>query len=377
MIKAHKIRLNPTPEQETYFKKACGTARFVFNWALAHWKEHKAKQPNEPYGPMALKKEFNAIKREQFPWVYDTTKCAAEGAFFDLATALKNYYDWKNGRRKGKQVGFPKFKSKKSSKQSFYLANDQFKLDGHQIWIPKLGWVNMAEELRFDGKILSANVSTDVLHWYVSIVVELEKPEPLDFPEQSVGIDLGLTTLATLSDGKQFENQKLLRSELRKLKRLNRELSRRQQGSGRWYRTKRKLTKFHARIRNRRSDIIHKMTTEIAQTYQLIGIEDLNVQGMQQNRRLALSLSDTALGEIGRQLQYKSEWFGGQTIKVGRFFASSELCFDCGHKNTELTLSDRQWACASCGSLHERDFNASKNIEAEMLRLAVVATSTG
>lgn len=208
--------------------------------------------------------------------------------------------------------------------------------------------------------------------WYVSISVNMDDPEPVDFPNESVGIDLGLKSLAVLSDGTVFENQKLLRSDLNKLKRLNRELSRRQEGSHRWWKTKRKLARFHKRIADRRGDVVHKMTAEIAETYRIIGIEDLNVKGMIKNRRLSLSLSDAALGEIGRQVQYKSKWHGGVAVKVDRFFASSKTCSDCGHINRDLELSDRQWACQACGTIHRRDFNASKNIEAEALRLVSV-----
>lgn len=377
MLKAHKIRLNPTPEQETYFKKACGTARFVWNWALARWKEHKQEHPGEQHGPMALKKEFNAIKRERFPWVYEVTKCACETAFLNLARAFKNYYDWKAGKRNGERVGFPGFKSKKRARLSFTLNNEQFKVDGHWLWVPKLGWVNMAERLRLDGKLVSATISEDVGRWYVSITIEVDTPEPVDFPCESVGVDLGLKSLAVLSDGTVYENQVLLRSELNKLKRLNRELSRRQQGSNRWYRTKHKLARFHKRVRDRRADITHKMTTEIATTYQLIGVEDLNVKGMLRNRRLALSLSDAAFGEIRRQLEYKTRWFGGRAVRVGRFFASSKTCSECGQVNHDLALSDRQWICQDCDVIHDRDWDASKNIEVEALRLAGVATSTG
>jgi len=202
-------------------------------------------------------------------------------------------------------------------------------------------------------------------------------PEPVDFPQASVGIDLGGKSLGVLSAGPVYENQGPLRSELSKLKRLNRELARRQEGSHRWHRTKRQLARLHNKIKARRADALHKMTTEIARTYRLIGIEDLYVKGMVKNQRLALSISDAALGEARRQLKYKAEWFGGQTIKVGRFFASSKLCSECGHVNHALTWSDRQWACQDCGTVHDRDWNAAKNIEAEMLRLAGVATSTG
>lgn len=176
--------------------------------------------------------------------------------------------------------------------------------------------------------------------------------------------------LATLSDGTHVENQNVLRSTLNKLKRLNRELARRQLGSNRWWKTKRKLQRLHARIRNQRLDFIHKMTTRIVRTYRLIGVEDLHVAGMVSNRRLALSIADVAMGEILRQLQYKAAWFGGTVQQVGRFFPSSKLCSSCGALNPHLTLQDRQWHCPACGTAHERDFNAAMNIKREALRLA-------
>ncbi|MFQ6093446.1 MAG: RNA-guided endonuclease TnpB family protein [bacterium] len=247
--------------------------------------------------------------------------------------------------------------------------NHHIKLNGHGIRIPKLGWVNMTEELRFEGKIMSATVSEHAGHWYVSMSVELEQPDPIDFSKESVGIDFGVKSLAVLSDGTVYENQGLLRSELHKLQRLNRELHRRQEGSNRGYRTKRKLARFHKKIKDRRADRLHKMTTEIARTYRLIGIEDLSVKGMLKNHKLALSIADVAWGEARRQLEYKSQWFGGRTIRVCRFFASSKRCSDCGYVHQELQLSDRYWACQGCGVLHDRDWNASKNIEAEALRL--------
>lgn len=159
MIRAHKIRLNPTPAQAVYFRKAAGTARFVYNWALDRWKTVHAEHPGTPYGMRAAKKDFNALKAVQFPWVYDVAKDVAEGAFSNLGAALKHYFDWKKGTRKGAKVGFPKFKSKKRSPQSFRLNNDKFTVDGQHIRIPHLGWVNMAEALRWQGKILGAVVS--------------------------------------------------------------------------------------------------------------------------------------------------------------------------------------------------------------------------
>ncbi|RLT40377.1 MAG: transposase [Chloroflexi bacterium] len=370
MIRSHKIRLNPTPEQEIYFRKAAGTKRFVYNWGLDRWKWAKS-QGVAIYGMMAAKKEFNALKQEQFPWVYDVAKDVMEGAFQDLGTALKNYFDSKSGKRKGAKVGFPKFKSKRSSHQSFRLNNDKFRVDGHTIRIPKLGEVNMAEALRFSGKIMGAVVSRSADWWFVSIQVEIDKPEPIVFEKESTGVDVGIKALATLSDGSEFENQKPLRSQINRLRKLSRSLSRRQQGSNRWWKAKRKLERFHLTVANRRLDAQHKASHAIAATYAFIGLEELHIKGMLKNRRLSLAISDVGLGEFARQVCYKSDAFGGVTVKIGRFFASSKLCSDCGYVNKELTLSDRKWTCQGCGVLHPRDWNAAKNIEQEALRLVV------
>lgn len=369
MIKAHKIRLNPTPEQEVYFRKAVGTARLVYNWGLAEWKRYKAEHPGEEHGALALKKDFNALKLDQFPWVYDVAKDVAEGAFTNLAAALNNYFTSRNGKRRGKKVGFPKFKSKKNRRQSFRLNNDKIDVADHALSVPKRGWVNLAESLRFEGKIMGAVVSRSAGHWYVSLPVEMDPPAADPFAQPSVGVDLGLKTLAVLSDGTQYENQVLLRSELQHLRRLSRRLARRQRGSQRRWRTQRQLERFHARMANRRGDYRHKMTTAIAQTYAVIGLEDLNVDGMLKNHRLALSLADASLGEIRRQLEYKSAWFGGQTVLIDRFFPSSKRHHACGWVNADLDLSDREWVCPNCGELVNRDWNAADGIHAEALRL--------
>jgi len=382
VIRAHKIRLNPTTEQEVYFRKAAGTKRFVYNWALDRWKWAK-EQGQAVYGVMAAKKDFNAIKGEQFPWIYDVAKDVAEGAFQDAGAALKNYFDWKMGKRKGAQrapqVGFPKYKSRKNKKQSFRLNNDKFWVNGHTIYIPRLGEVNMAEKLRFRGKIKGAVVSKVADWWFVSITVEIEQPEAKMFPEQStsvsppvdgsVGVDVGIKSLAVLSNGKEFENQKPLRNGLRQLKALNRSLARKVKGSNRWWKAKRKLGRFHFRVANKRADDLHKASHEVASTYAFIGVEDLHVKGMVKNRRLSLSVSDVGLGEFIRQIEYKSQAFGGQVVRVGRFYASSKTCNDCGYVNLRLTLLDRTWTCHSCRTIHNRDWNAAKNIEQEALRL--------
>jgi putative transposase len=369
MIKAHKIRLNLSPEQDHYFRKATGTARFVYNWGLAEWQRHKAAHPGEAHGVMAIKKDFNALKEQEYPWVYDVAKDVAEGAFTNLSAGLKNYFESKNGKRKGAMVGFPRFKARKDSRQSFHLNNDKFKVSDHSLYVPKLGWVNMAEALRFEGKIMGGVVSKEAGRWYISISVEMDRPESFQFPRSSTGMDLGLKKLVVLSDGTQYDNQALLRSDLTHLKRLSRRLSRRHKGSQRWGRAKDQLARFHGRIANRRADHLHKLTTEIASTYAVLGMEDLNVAGMLRNHRLALSLADASFGEIRRQLQYKSDRFGSRVVRIGRFYPSSRLCSVCGAINHELTLEDREWTCQSCGTHHDWDVNAARNIHAEALRL--------
>jgi putative transposase len=365
MIKAHKIRLHPTSEQANYFARAAGTARFVFNWALAEWK--RQYEAGEKPNATALKKQFNAIRREQFPWSYTVTKCAIEGAFLDVAAAFKNFFE---GRKAGRQTGYPKFKSKKRSRQSFYLANDKFTVGDHWIDVPKLGRVNMAEKLRFDGKILSARISKTADWWFVSITVEMRDAVPENF-HPPVGIDVGLNRLATLSDGRRYENQRPLHHLLKKLRRLNKELARRTKGGKNWHKTKSKLARVHYRIACLRSDLLHKLTTEIAKTSGLVAVEDLHVKGLVRNRCLSRSFSDAALGTLLDLLENKVPRAGGTLVKVGRFYPSSQLCHQCGSRRADLTLEERIYVCGNsdCGYTGDRDENASHNILQEALRL--------
>src|SRR5436305_4605545 len=241
MNRAHVIRLNPTPEQEVYFRKACGVARHAYNWALARWKDSWAKGK---WAKMKdLKAEYNRIKGEQFPWCYEVTKCAPEQEFRHLGQAFDNYWRMKeegtlpklkHPRQDSEEGGFPRFKSKKRDKLSFYLANDKFAVDGHMIRIPKLGTVNMTEALRFHGKIMSAVISSRAGWWFVSISVEIAHEIPTH-TGGAVGVDLGIKTLAKCSDGMVFENQKHYRQSLGRMKGLSKGLSRKVEGSKNWW----------------------------------------------------------------------------------------------------------------------------------------------
>lgn len=386
MNRAHLIRLNPTPEQAIYFRKACGVTRHAYNWALAQWKDARSK--GERVKMADLKKAYNQIKGEAFPWCYEVTKCAPEQAFSDLKAAFDNYWRMKkegtlpklkHPRKDGEEGGFPHFKSKKRDRLSFYLANDKFSIEGHTLRVPKLGNVNMTEELRFSGKILSAVISERAGWWFVSISVAMEQ-ESLSHPGDSVGIDLGLKTLATLSDGTVFENQRHYRKGLGRIKGLSKGLSRKVEGSRNWQKNTRALARAHYHVACQRADTLHKMTTYVARTYKIIGMEDLSAKGMLANHKLAQAVSDASFFETQRQLCYKSDAYGGMVQLVSRWYPSSKTCSLCGWYCADLTLADRVFVCHTCGYVADRDYNAAKNIEAEALRLitddSVVASSS-
>jgi len=368
MIRAHKIRLNPTPEQANYFARAAGTSRFVWNWALAEW-NRQFEVGGKPTA-FKLKKQFNEIRREQFPWTWEVTKNASDQPFIDLGKAFTAFFE---GRKNGKKIGLPKFKSKKRCKASFYLANDQFELGDHRIWIPKLGWVNMAENLRFTGKVTGARITKTADWWFVSLTVELPDALP-EKGQAAIGIDVGLNRLATLSTGEGYENQAFLKTALKKLRQANKRLHRRKPGSKSREKARRQVARLHYRITCLRDDVLHKMTTMIADCYGTIGIEDLNLKGLLKNKRLSRSFSDAALGKLLNLLTGKVEQRGGQVIQVGRFFPSSKTCHSCGWKWENMQLSDRVFLCQNPMCAYhlfpqDRDYNSALCLLREALRL--------
>src|SRR3989440_11185744 len=285
----------------------------------------------------------------------------------DVAASFKNFFE---GSKAGRKTGYPQFKSKKRSRQSFYLANDKLTVGDHWIDVPKLGRVNMAEKLRFSGKILSARISRTADWWFVSITVEM--PDVLaENPCPPVGIDVGLNRLSTLSDGRRYENQRPLRHLLKKLRRLNKELARRTKGGKNWQKTREKLGRLHAEIACIRLDWLHKLTTEIAKSSGIVAIEDLHVKGLIRNRCLSRSFSDAAVGKLLDLLESKVPRQGGMLLKVDRFFPSSQLCHYCGTRKEDLTLADRLFVCpnSDCGYVGDRDENAAYNLILEALRM--------
>ena len=357
MIRAHKITLKLNNKQKTYMAKASGCARFAYNWALAEWqKEYAAgKKPNEA----AMRRSLNAVKTTEFPWMLEVTKCAPQMAIKDLGKAFQNFF--------AKRTGYPKFK-KKGLHDSFTLSNDQTKICGKRLRIPNLGLVKMREELRFDGKLLWVTVSRSGNDWCASVSVEIPDATTIQVKNAKVqsnsvvGIDLGISQLATLSTGEVFANPNALEKKLKTLRRVSRGLSRKQKGSRNREKSRRKLCELHRSISDLRSDALHKMTTSISKRFGVVCLEDLNVRGMTKNKHLARRLSDSSFGEIGRQLEYKTTSRGGRVLFVNAFFPSSKLCHVCLAKNESLTLADRTWRCSGCGTVHDRDLNAALNI---------------
>ena len=370
MFIAHKIRLNPTVEQETYFKKASGIARFTYNWALGEWK--KSRDVGNKKSLKELKQILNHNKAELYPWMYEVTKCSVEYALKDLQKAFSNYY--KNKRH----FKFPKYKSKKRDPMKFGVDNDNFSVDRHNLRIANLATpINMAEELRFSGKLMACRISNKAGHWYASITVDIVRENPplkleSDLPTdiKAVGIDLGLKMLATLSNGQKFENQKLLGHGLKKVARLQRKLSRSKIGGKNREKVVLRLGKVYEKVTNLRREQYHQIADEIlSQDYNLIGFENLNVKGMMKNKKLAQNIADVAFSQFKWILIYKAAKAGVAVVDVGRFYPSSQICNLCHYQNHELTLADREWDCPQCGKHHERDYNASDNICEEAVRL--------
>jgi putative transposase len=368
MLVAHRIRLQPNNVQATYLARAAGTARFAYNWALAEWQKQYEACKAEPTLPRpseaALRRLLNSIKREQFPWMMEVTKNAPQLAIMQLGRAFENFFA---GRAR-----FPRFR-RKGRDDRFALSNDQFRVEGRQIRIPKLGWVRMREALRFGSKIVSASVARVADHWYASITVDTsDPPVPPAENQGPVGVDLGIKALATLSTGEMFEGPKALRTLLAGLRRLSRALSRKVKGSRNRAKAKLKLARLHARIANIRRDSLHQLSTSITRRFHTIGIEDLNVKGMLGNRHLSRAIADMGFYELRRQIEYKATWRGGQVILVDRWCPSSKLCSCCGYRLEVLGREVRHWTCPGCGASHDRDVNAAINLR----NMAVSSTAS-
>ena len=369
-----KVALDPSLAQERLLASHAGASRFAYNAGLDRVKAALDAGKVLDWSFFALVNWWNSCKDELAvggdgkPWWSENSKEAYCSGLRSLASALSNWSKSRKGDRKSRKVGFPKFKSKAGSVPRFAYTTG-FKLiegDPKGLWLPRIGRVHCMENVaeRVNGaKVLRMTISKRAGRWYASLTVEREG-EPVVNPPKggAVGVDLGVKTLATLSDGTVIENPRYLRKSERKLKRAQQALSRKTKGSNRRAKAKAKVARLHARVANRRSDALHKLTTRLAREYSDISIEDLNVSGMVKNRHLAKSISDAAFGEFRRQLKYKTARSGARLHVVDRWFASSKTCSGCGGVKAKLSLAERTYRCDSCGLTMDRDLNAAINI---------------
>ena len=356
MLKTHKIALNPNNVQATQFAQHCGYARVAYNHVLADFKDGLAN--GEWYSHIELNKRFNAVKREQYEWCDALNQRAAHNAiYFNFQDAVKR---WKAGESR-----FPKFK-KRSKGQSFQAdaGRGTTIIEGQRIKLPKIGWVRMFQKLRHLGTIVKVVISKTAHRWFASITVDTFDNDTIADNRHLpvVGVDVGIKHLAVTSEGVYHENPNALKRYERKLKRLQRQLSRRKKGGRNWHKTKAKLAKLHYRITCIRQDAQHQATTAIVTGASRIGIESLNVAGMLKNHRLAKALSDASLSSFLSMLTYKAERIGVKIVEAETFYPSSQTCSVCGAKDKDLSLSDRTYHCSDCGHTQDRDLNAAINL---------------
>jgi len=375
---ANRTQLFANNTQQTYFAKACGVSRFCWNWGLSHWSEqYQAHRENtdlpKPNGK-ALKKQLNAIKRTEFPWMYEVTALylclvldsAAQQPFIHLDRAFNEWLkDLTSKKSRHLKKSRPTFKKKGKSLDSFYVGGDQVKVEGNKVKVPNLGWVTMAEPIKYGGHINSMTISRQADKWFVSFSIEVSLCMLPSKSQAKCGVDLGIKTLATLSKGDitHWHTPKPLKLALKKLKRYQRRLAKKVKGSRGYQKQKQKIARLHKRIADIRLNTLHQLTCYLSQQFSKVVIEDLNVKGMMQNRKLARSIADVGMYEFRRQLTYKMAWKEGELVVADRWFASSKLCSKCGAKHANLQLSDRLYHCMSCGMKKDRDENASVNLE--------------
>lgn len=377
-LKAYKFRIYPTEEQEIFFAKTFGCVRKVYNLMLNDRKKAYEEVKNNPSKKMTF--PTPAKYKEEFPFLKEVDSLALANAQLHLDKAYKNFF-------RNKSVGFPRFKSKKNPVQSYTTNNQKGTvalIDSKFIKIPKLkSLVRIKLHRQPKGMIKSATVSRHSSgKYYISLLCKEEISE-LPKTNSAIGIDLGITDFAILSDGQKIDNNKFTSKMEKKLKREQRKLSRRallakKKGiplseAKNYQKQKRKVARLYEKVMNQRTDFLNKLSTEIIKNHDIICIEDLNVKGMLRNHKLARSISDVSWSSFVAKLQYKADWYGREIIKVDQWFPSSQICSECGHKDGKKSLDIREWTCPICHTHHDRDINASINILIEGLRIQSLA----
>ena len=362
VLRAYKYRLYPTKQQAAYLNQVFGSVRFVWNQLVANFNSWSSEGPNRPMNEKILK------DTPEYGWLSESISYALQQKRMDFDETKKQHF---NKKRKTK-LGRMKFKKKGVARDSFRIpvasmgGQKAIDLENNRIKLPKMTAMKMVVDRKFTGVAKSVTISKNKIgQFFVSILVEEEVLVKTNVG-RSIGIDLGLNHLVTLSSGAQVENPRWFREKQAELKRAQQHLSRKQKGSNRYERQRRKVAKIHLKIKNQRTWAIHNLTTTIINAYDTIVVEDLNVAGMKQ--LFGKSISDAAFGEIIRQLEYKSTWYGRTFHKIDRWYPSSKTCNCCGYKMGDMDLSIREWTCPNCDSNHNRDLNAARNILDEGLR---------
>ena len=358
--RAYKYRLYPNEEQKVLIAKHLGSCRFIYNYALD--KKVRAYQTDKTnLSRFDIQADLpNMKKSEEYCWLKEVNSLSLQASLANLDSAYTKFFR--------EHKGFPRFKSKKDSKQSFSIPqNTRVDFENGRIFIPKFkGGIKTKFHRTFEGIVKSSTISrTATGKYFVSILVEVNEPDVPMKPiceNKTVGIDLGIKTFAVLSDGTEIPNPKHLKQSLDKVKKLQRSLSHKNKGSKNRDKARRKLALAHEQVTNRRNDFLHKVTSYLVNNYDTICLEDLNVKGMVKNHHLAQALEDIAIGTFNTLLEYKAKERGVNILRIGRFEPSSKMC-TCGYINHNLTLSMRTWKCPVCGAVHDRDGLAANNIK--------------
>lgn len=362
ILRAYKVELCVNDKQRALLLQNIGCARWAYNWALAKKKESFNKRERIP-NAIELHRELTKLKKSKISWMYKSSKASPQNALKDCDKAFQNFFTRCKKKIKGNK-GFPKLKSKNNEKQSFRL-NGSILLESTSIRLPRIGKLKLTEKdyIPSNCKILSATVSKRAGKWFVSVLVEVPDKQCSTLKSGVVGVDLGIKTLATCSDGTTYKNPNALKNNLKKLKRKQKQLSRKKKGSKNYGKAKQKLAKLHYHISNIRKDCLHKITSKIIDENQVVVLEDLKVSNMMKNHCLAQAVGDVGLFEFRRQIEYKAKWNNRTVIFADKFFPSSKKCSCCGWVNDSLTLKDRAFDCKKCGAKIDRDLNASLNLK--------------
>ena len=390
---AYRFALDPTPAQERALRSHAGAARVAFNWGLARVKaviDQRAAEatygiagddltPSLSWSLYSLRKDWNAVKATVAPWWGDCSKEAFNTGLDQLARALKNWNDSRKGNRKGRAVGFPRFKSRRKARPSIRFTTGALRCEVRHAVLPRIGRVKLHEDgarladlvATGSARVVSVALRYERGRWFAAFTVDTEVTRPAaSDPDAVVGVDLGVKTLAVLSTGEQIPNPRHLSRALRKVRRLSRACSRRQGpdrrtravASNRWRRASAALAQAQGRVADQRRDTLHQTTTDLSARFGTLVVEDLYVAGMIRNRRLARHVADASFAEFRRQVEYKTAWRGGRVIVADRWFASSKTCSGCGTAKAKLALSDRMFVCEACGMVADRDHNAAVNL---------------